>query len=329
MATVLSTICIAAAPSQPEADSAPAEQAETAASHDLRPRFVEGRTSQYEFWGKRTTTSSTTMPWGERTMQRKMDSKGRMLWEVEQVKEDGSATCVMTLEWLTITMTQDEREPVTIDSREEPDDDDRIAKRIATFVGKPLRCEVGEDGTVRSVSGVDAIREDLEQIQNAGGPVDDAMFLEQAATLATIPGAEAALELQSTWQSTNIWPRDYGKISEPMEYRLNSAEHLSGIPIVTVNGQADLTFEPDEEKLAGGRVTIQMTEGRSTTQIMFDTQRHEVVGRNALETLRLEITAQTERISISSVIEENIQSQMVRVAESENGEVNDDGEADG
>lgn len=324
LGTVLAFVCVcvcdsADAPAQ-DGGVAPAKAGST---HDLRPRFVEGRTTQYEFWGKRTTSSVTTARWGEKAVWRTMDSKGRVLWRVDQVNPDGSAACVMTLQWLTLTMTQNEGEPIAIDSREEPEEGNRIARRISAFVNKPLRCEVGADGTVNDISGVDAISAALEQIQNAGGPVKNAMFLEQASTLATIPGVQADIELDAIWQSSNKWPRDYGKIQEPMDYRVNSIEEISGIPIATVKAQADLGFEPDEEKLGDGRVDIQMNKGHAEAQIMFDLQRHEVVGRNSIETVRLTVSTDTEQLSFTSVIDEHIQSQLVRVAE---GEDRDDAE---
>ncbi len=314
---LLACACVVAASPNSTAQDTEPKPAKAGATHELRPKFEEGRTSQYDFRGKRTTNTVATGPRGEIAVRRTMDSEGRVLWTVEQVNADGSASCVMTLQWLTLTIVHGDNDPNVIDSREQGDDDDGLARRIAAFVAKPLRCEVGADGTVLSISGVDAIRAAIEQAQNAGGPVEDEMFLEQASTLATIPGIQSALELDATWQSSNTWSRDYGKIHEPMDYQLTSVEQIAGIPIVTVNARTDLGFEPDEEKLGGGRIDIQMTEGQSTAQIIFDTQRHEVIGRNSVESFRIQISANSENLRFTSVVDEHIQSQLVRVAEEE------------
>ena len=68
------------------------------------------------------------------------------------------------------------------------------------------------------------------------------------------------------------------------------------------------------------QLEVNMTEGRSTTQILFDQQRHEVVGRNAIEVVRIEVTAQSPQMSFSSVIDERIHTQVLRIAEEDQEE---------
>ena len=293
------------------------EAVKRAATHDLRPHFKEGQSSLFEFWRNRTTKSESTMPWGQRSASHALVSEGQVRWVVNEVRADGTATCTMTLKWLSIQLDTADGEPTTIDSREDADDENPMAMRVRAFIDKPLRIEMAADGTPGSVDGMDAINDELEE-KLGGSTLEEAMFLEQAATLATIPGATEGVEPQGTWVSTHTWKRDYGKLREAMQYRLDSVAPMAGIPVATITGEAELTVEPDDEDLPeGANMDVQMTEGLSTAQIMLDLQRHEVVGRNALEVVRLEITAGTEQMTISSVVEERVQSQVWRVAEEE------------
>ena len=143
------------------------------------------------------------------------------------------------------------------------------------------------------------------------------VFIEEASTLATIPATGDAHALDSQWESSNAWVRSYGKLHEIMRYRLGATESVAGIPVVIVTGEAELDFEPDPKKTGanGPQLNVQMTEGRATTQIMFDLQRHEVVGRNNMETVRIETSAKSPQLTFTSIMEQTIQSQAIRIAE--------------
>jgi hypothetical protein len=50
---------------------------------------------------------------------------------------------------------------------------------------------------------------------------------------------------------------------------------------------------------------------------MFDLSRHEAVGRHSTENMRLQVDIQVPNASVQSVVEEVIQSQALRISESD------------
>ncbi len=311
--TLLGSVCPAAAAAEDAAPAAPAPP------YDVRPLFDEGRSTRYEVWGKRTMRMDLQGPFGQRTLTQTMVSEGEVTWKVQRIGDDGSATCEMTLLWMSLTVQADDGEPRSVDSRDGVDNEDAMSVRIGALVEKPIVFEMNADGSVQSVRGVDRVREAFGQ--GAGSDLKDAVFLEQASTLATLPRAPATLDLDGQWSSTNVWSRNYGNLrgdlQNTMNYRLGGVESVAGIPVATVTGEAQLGFDPDPDMIpdSGPQIDVQMTNGRATTQIMFDLQRHEVVGRNDVEKVRIETSIESEQINISTVMEETTQNQVLRVAE--------------
>ena len=58
-----------------------------------------------------------------------------------------------------------------------------------------------------------------------------------------------------------------------------------------------------------------MTDGQIVTQVMFDLQRREAVGRNTMESRVIEIDVRGPQQSFKRTIDEQIHSQVLRVAE--------------
>jgi hypothetical protein len=283
---------------------------------DLRPEYVVGRNAVYDIWSRRETTVSMSIqnnPPREITSVTEVD--GQMRWNVEQVNDDGSAICIMTIQWLRIIRTDQTGKKVN-DSREGSGDDETRYKFLKALTGVPLRVRCQPDGSIEAVEGSDDIAARVEDKDNAPEELD---WIESATELATISGIENVMKIGNTWNRKYEWNHEVGKMHHNIDYKLAGVETIAGIPIATVTGGGDLEFKPDLSNLGGNSegMDISLTKGTIEHQIMFDLQRHEAVGRNSVEhrTIRLERT--TADFSAVQSVSEIIQSQALRVREEE------------
>ena len=291
---------------KPDQPGAPRQQGQ---GYDLRPRFVAGKTTRYSLWARRRVRWDLAGALGTRSWEQTIDSEAEVDWQVRDVADDGQATCLMTVLWIAVTVTGTDGQQRTIDTRQPLDDDDPLSRRASAIAGKSIQCHMAADGSVQGVDGVDGVRAVL-----GDDPIEDEVFVEQAASMATIPAAASGLKLESDWVKSHTWNRHYGTVHEPMRYELGSVECVAGIPLATVSGHAELSVELDEDAEGDGQIEV-TSEGQSSTQIIFDLQRGQVAGRNALERVRIEVHHQ--ELDLTRVTEESIQSQALRIAEGE------------
>ena len=287
---------------------------------DLRPRFVEGRTARYRVWTLR--QRSLTMSIDQRSATRNDQAvfEGELTWQVEQVEDNGSATCLMSLDWLTAKLTAHDGTEKFNDSRQPSGDLEKMHQLILAMVSSPVRVTVAADGSVTGVSGVEAIRQQLPE--SVSSP-DDLDFVETASDLATIPFAPPELALGDSFDAQFNWSHDLmmSKVTAMMRhegtYTLASVEDVAGIPIATVEGSASLNLNVDLSALPadGPPVDVRLLSGESTSQMMFDLWRHEVVGRNVVQTTQIEAVTTSNSRTIARTIDETVQSQALRIAE--------------
>ena len=72
---------------------------------NLQPRFVAGQQARYSLWTRRTTVTEVSLMGRQRKQQASYVINGEMTWSVLSVNGDGSATCQMTFDWLSLNMT--------------------------------------------------------------------------------------------------------------------------------------------------------------------------------------------------------------------------------
>ncbi|MEX0774996.1 MAG: DUF6263 family protein [Phycisphaeraceae bacterium] len=296
--------------------AAPAPAAATV-TIDLSPQFVQGRTTHYEFWSLRQHSGVTRMPdLQPMTFTSAIEMTGQVTWTVQRVAADGSAMCIMTINWATSKNTDNEGTTTAADSRQAKSDDEHAHNFLKAITNVPLTVQVAADGSITKVTGVDAIKrkggEDLNEL-------DELDFIEVASDLATLPGGPSELPgaaaVGKTWRQDYTWNHDMGKVHQPMRYTVSSYETIAGIGLVTVDGKAKTRFEPkkQDDELP---VDVRMTRGQVTTQIMFDMYRHEAVGRNTLESRDFEVKVKMpDNAMITSTVSETVQGQVLRIAE--------------
>ncbi|MFW6060733.1 MAG: DUF6263 family protein [Phycisphaeraceae bacterium] len=305
LACVALLLCIA----PPRAAAQPDEQA-----IDLRPRWEPGQTSRYELWAQRVQRQSVMAGEQQREQEVRITTTGEATWTVRHVDAQGNADCEMTFDWMAMTADNGEGAPQVNDSRNASGDTPMIHDMLSALTGTPIRVRVAADGRIESVAGTDAVRNQLEVEQLAPADLD---FIESANDLATIAGAPAAAEVGDTWRVQHEWTHQMGFLHEDMRWRVEGVEQIAGIPVATVVGEADLELEVDRSDMPEEAPPIDVTlrEGEARSQVMFDLDRHEAVGRNSVQRLVTEVNIRMPQQTIQQRIEQTIQSQVLRIAE--------------
>jgi hypothetical protein len=306
----------------PAADAAP----EAMTPMSLRPRFVAGHKSRYEIWTLRSTHNAVSGGGRAQQVDTSLEVTGEMQWEVERVGNDGSATCVMTVDWLAATLVLEDGSKVEVDSRRPAragaDGDNaeaRLGQMMRAITAVPMKVKMSADGTALNVTGVEAVR---RKAGNGPKPPDEIDFLETASDLATVVGAPTVSALNgpgAKWDASFSWNHEVGKLQQQMTYTLAGTEEIAGIPVATVVGSAKVKLVPDVAKLqlpAGSpKPDIRFTGGSADTQIMFDLSRGEAIGRNTLQRVDIEVRAKVGNVQMIRNIDETVQSQALRIWE--------------
>ena len=300
----------------------PSVWAEDSDSYQLRPQWKKGQSATYEFWTRRDekqTLSAPRMP--SRDFSTTLETTGEVTWTVDQVEPDGSSTCTMRLDWMVITLTGPDGSTKTNDSRKSRGDVEPFQELLKVMTGVPLRVQVEADGSIAEVSGVEKMRQATDQPDLVPEDLD---WLESATDLATVAGVPAQLPVGGSWKRDFRWTHDSFDIPDlevhglqKMDFILSKVEQLEGIPVATVDGTAPLKLEIDRSGLPAEMppLTIRPQRGEVVTQVLFDLQRREAVGRNTTQSESVEVTLTLPPGPVKRLIETDIQSQVLRISE--------------
>lgn len=281
---------------------------------DLRPKWEAGHTSRYHFWTDRLQKRSLSAQGQTREVSSKVESEGELTWTVERVRPDGSATCTMTLDWMTANITTPDGKVQRNDSRRGSGDSEAIHDLLRAMSSVPLTVEVAADGTITKLSNVDAMRQRAKNKEIVPEELD---FMESASDLATLPGAPASLSPGGSYKKSYKWTHDMGFIHHDATYRLVNVEDISGIPVANVSATSRMRLELDRSQIPEGAppLDVKLTRGEYEAQIMFDLTRHEAVGRNSTESRVIDITMRLPQQTVTQRLEETITSQTLRIEE--------------
>lgn len=284
----------------------------------LQPRFVAGQSSRFELWTLRQQHVTLQVGANSREASSTLETTGEITWSVDRVEANGGATCTLTIDWLAMTITGPDGAVRTNDSRQATGDVPESHTALRAMTGTPLTFTMAADGSVVSVRGHDAINGRMPEGARTMEEVD---FMELASELATIPFAPAELAANGAWNGAFRWPHELGWMQHDTQYRLTNVEQIAGIPVAMVSEVTKLRLEADLAKMGvppdGPPVDVRLLNGSAQGQIMFDLSRREVVGRNATRTMRIQVQSPLPNapVNIVQTIDENIQSQLLRVAE--------------
>lgn len=291
---------------------AAAQDAETTV--DLRPRWEPGQQSRYEVWSQRVQRQSMSAGGQQREQEATYTTTGEVTWTVDAVSDAGRAQCTMRYDWLTMTVEAAQGERQVNDSRRASGDNAMVQDLLEALTSAPVRVTVAPDGSIERVEGTDAIRSRMEV--EAMAP-DDLDFIESANDLAAIAGAMSDVEMGDRWSTQHRWKHQLGFLDEDMQWQLEGVEQIAGIPVATVMGEGDLELEVDRSDMPDEAppIDVSLREGEVRSQVMFDLDRHEAVGRNTMQRLVIDVNIRVPQQTIQQRIEQTTQSQVLRIAE--------------
>jgi len=284
---------------------------------DLRPHFTQGHTSRYHVWTQRQQSQSVTVGDRSQEFETSFEIEGEVTWTVKQARPDGSAICLMKTDWLAATLVGPKGETQRCDSRKISGQPQHLHGLLRAIAGVPVLIEVDADGSILNATGVDQVKRKAPKDIDIPDATD---FMESANDLATLAHAPTATVVNDSWNAKFIWNHPYGKMHQSMRYTLQGVEDIEGIPVATVTGVARLKMKPDNDRLRvqagqGPQIRARMTDASFESQIMFDLQRHEAVGRNTKEYHRIEIDMRWPQQTVTRTIDERLHSQILRIDE--------------
>lgn len=300
--------------------TSPLTWADEAQTYDLRPQWKPGQTARYEIWSSRTQHATVTFAGQKRTTDLTMTSDGEITWTVDQVKPDGSATCTMTLDWLTLDYSPQNGKPLKNDSRKASGDIEPYHALLKAMAGVPLKVSVAADGTVTRIDGINAIAGRIKSELKDAVP-EELDFMETATDLATLVAAPQSIDVGKKWDAKLKWTWSdtpfKGFMHHDMTYTLAGVEDMEGLAVAVVEGRSKLKLEVDKSKLPEGMppADVKLVKGELQTQVMFDLTRHEAVGRNTVQTTTFDFSIRTPNATITRRLEETLQGQALRIAE--------------
>ena len=292
------------------ADPAPA----TAQTINLRPRYVAGRVAKYDIWSNRRQVVRVTFMGQSEEVESLLETTGVVTWRVDAARADGTAACVMTIDWIAVTSKVGDTEANHNDSRKGSGESPAMHALLKAMAGVPIAVEMAADGSVAKVAGVDAIRQRAGEETSVPDELD---FVESASDLATIIAARESVAIDKSFSAKAAWNHELGKLNHDIQFTLANVEEVAGIPVATVTGTSKIKLDVDPAKLPqdGPRVDVKLLRGEATMQIMFDLSRGEAVGRNSSQTTVVEAKLSAGGQTVTRLAEETIQSQALRIAE--------------
>jgi len=296
------------------ASVAEAQQASEPRTFNLRPQWQEGQTSRYELWSRR--TRQMTMSAGDRQRETSstVEVTGEVTWRVDRVKSTGGATCTMKYDWLKLSITNAQGDTQVADSRRASGDIEALHAFLQAMTADDVRVTVAPDGSIADVAGIDAIQQQIEVEQMRPEDLD---FIESARELAVLAGAPASVTIGDTWQTEAKGTHEMGYLYSENDWQLAQVERIAGIPVATTTSTGELELEVDRSDMPrnGPNIDVTLRDGSVRSQVMFDLQRHEAVGRNTVQNTVIEVNVSVRQRSMSQRIEETVQAQVLRIAE--------------
>ncbi|MEM6393505.1 MAG: hypothetical protein AAF797_12080 [Planctomycetota bacterium] len=224
------------------------------------------------------------------------------MWQVKEVRRDGSSVCVMVYE----SQRYEEKELGNAFAKngewihrsagagkgaKRGENAGIVQDLMDATVGKELTFEVKVDGTVEYMSGLDAIRAAAKWPQFLAG---EDHFVRVASELVVLPGVPQSLKIGEAWDHKELREGDAINFEVPTRYerivetRLTRAELAEGVPVATLETSASQEFKIDPTRFPEHirSVEARYVEPKIHSGIHFDLDRREVVARHERSEIR-------------------------------------------
>lgn len=284
---------------------------------NLQPKFVAGQQARYSLWTRRNTLTQVTVLGNTRQQSTSYIVEGEATWSVISTNEDGTAQCQMSFDWFSLTFTMPDGSVQVNDTRNGTAQTPQVYPVLSAMVGRPLEVVMAADGSVKSITGTDAMRSAAGDENELPEDID---FIESASDLATLPFAPAQATIGQSWETGFRWSHELGRMNHAVNFTLSSVRNVKGIDLATITGNGILTLDIDQDKMPkedGVQIDISLDEGTIAHQILLDMDRHEAVGRNSLMTTRIRTSMNDGTNSITQLTSETVQSQALRISETD------------
>ncbi|WP_432798293.1 hypothetical protein [Poriferisphaera sp. WC338] len=295
-------------------------------TYDLQPHWKQGQESRYEFWNQRNQTITISMAGNSNDITRGYTSEGEIIWRVKTIKADGSAICELKIDFITITLVAPDKSETVIDSRKSaPEPYKRFSDALTAIASSWLTFDVAPNGEVRSVKGVKQLQSKVQDPEDVPEALD---FIESASDLATLVGPPPALQIGGSWKQKFRWTFDpsipfpgFNKIKSHINYNttytLDSVEDVESIPLATITGTATMKLDIDKSSIPKEvpPVTFKLSNNQFNTQILYDLQRSEAVGRHTEQQNTVTANIATPRGNLQCQVLLQQKSQVLRLAE--------------
>lgn len=280
---------------------------------NLQPRFEAGRVTRYSLWTQRDSRMDVSYSGRDQTFERGTLVEGEATWTVERVHADGSASCVLLLDWLAVTVTNPDGERVSADSRRGGGDNPALDEVVNALVRTPLRYDVGPDAVIRRVDGLHDVQRKLKELPADAFSERD--LLEMAYDMAIVGHAPADARPGGVWRHDLERSHELGTFQVRMDYELTGAEWLEGQMIANLRGRGELRFEARRSD-GPPQVDVVLRDPSCEEQVMWDLRRGEAVGRNESRSYTLGMVIHIgDQHTVRQTLTETVQNQALRIAE--------------
>ena len=268
----------------------------------LQPKWVAGQTAYYHYWSKSEKTETAEMLDQKKSETTTVTNEMKIRWTVEEVADDGSATCTFKFETIKVKIATDDQDPLEIDSENPKGEPPLLDDLVSAMIDTPMTIKVNADGSIESIQGIDKLNEAAGQDAVDADVIPDELdFKQSASELATLVTAPAQATPGQTWNTKHTWnhekliPRLDTKAKWDIQFTYDSVGEIEGVPIATVTTDATYDIQVDLSELPenGPQVDIQINEAKGNGEILFDLSRHEAVARNETASYSADITLTT------------------------------------
>ena len=297
-------------------------------SANLRPQWVVGQTARYQFWTESKKEETAELQGQSQTGTTTYTNEGEVVWRVEQVGDDGSAVCTMSLETMKVTIAPPEGEALAVDSANPTGEIPVFDTLLAAMVQNPLTVYVKPDGSVDRVEGVDAMKQAAGE-DAADSVPDEIDFIETASELATLIAAPAEAGVGDTWRAQNTWALEdilpgvlniEATADFDTTFTLEQLGKVEGVPVAAVRFRSVMDVKADLSKLPDGVADVDLRVGDASArgELLFDLSRHETIARNDVQSYTVNLTVPLgQGLNLNATIKQTSTSQVLRISEGE------------